>query len=47
MNIQGAYNALLGDLYTNIQKWYEICWDAFFLIAEKKMNLITTDLHVK
>jgi hypothetical protein len=40
MHIQGTYNSLLRDLYTNIQKWDEIWWDTFLLIAGKNRNYI-------
>lgn len=35
VHIEGTYNSLLRNLYTNIQKWYEIWWDTFLLIAGK------------
>ena len=35
MHIEGTDNSLLRNLYTNIQKWYEIWWDTFLLIAGK------------
>jgi len=35
MHIEGTYNSLLRNLYTYIQKWYEIWWDTFLLIAGK------------
>jgi hypothetical protein len=35
MHIEGAYNSLLRNLYTNIQKWYDIWWYTFLLIAGK------------
>jgi hypothetical protein len=43
MHIEGAHNSLLGDLYTNIQKWQKICRDAFPLIPGKKWNYTRTD----
>jgi len=35
MHIEGTYNSLLRNLYTDIQKWYQIWWDTFLLIAGK------------
>jgi hypothetical protein len=35
MHIEGAYDSLLRNLHTNIQKWHEIRWDTFLLIAGK------------
>jgi len=41
VHIEGTYNSLLRNFYTNIQKWYEIWWDTFLLIARKNnMNQI-------
>jgi hypothetical protein len=44
VHIEGTYNSLLRNLYTNIQKWYEIWWDTFLLIAGKNFG---TKLELK
>lgn len=43
MDVEGAYDALLGDLHTHVQQLDEVHRDPFLLIARNKQSTIKQD----